>query len=79
MSVIPSANITVSCPQCGSTQFIQAGQADSESETFKCSGCGATYVGDELADQFVATDAADSAIEKEASDAIDKLMAQLLR
>ena len=79
MSEIPSSTIAVSCPQCGGTQLIEPAQADPESKVFECVGCGATYAGDALADEFVATDAADAAIEKEASDAIDKLMSKLFR
>ena len=79
MSLIPSSKIPVGCPQCGGTQFVESVQADPESNVFECSDCGATYVGGALVDEFVSTDAADAAIEKEASDAIDKLMSKLFR
>ncbi|WP_416376004.1 ECs_2282 family putative zinc-binding protein [Pseudomonas extremaustralis] len=79
MSEIPLGDITVSCPQCGGTQFIQSAQADPETNVHECVGCGATYAGDDLADKFMATDAANAAVEEKVGNAIDELMAKLLR
>ncbi|MHA6160996.1 ECs_2282 family putative zinc-binding protein [Pseudomonas sichuanensis] len=79
MSVSDLGTISVSCPQCGATKFIQSLKDPIESDRLKCSGCGAIYTGKELADQFIVTDEANSAIEKKVSDAADELIAKLFR
>ncbi|MFV3314090.1 ECs_2282 family putative zinc-binding protein [Pseudomonas sp. NY15374] len=79
MPVSDLGTISVSCPQCGATQFIQSLQDPIESDRLKCTGCGTVYTGDELANQFVRTDEANAAIEKKVSDAADELIKKLFR
>ncbi|UCL84519.1 IS1 family transposase [Pseudomonas sp. HS-18] len=79
MSITPLGTLNVSCPQCGSTQIVQSGEANSKNELFTCTGCNAAFTRDSLAEGFINTDEAQAAIREKALKAAQEVIAKLKR
>lgn len=79
MSITPLGTLTISCPQCGSTQIVKSGEADSENELFTCTGCSASFTRDALVQELIDSDEAQTAIKEKALKAAQELVAKLKR